>query len=361
MKVLISGYYGFGNVGDEAVLQSILQELRKHDPQLEATVLSAFPSLTKELYRVEAIFRYNWFEIFRRMLKTDAFISGGGTLFQNVTSNRSFLYYIGLVFLAQLCRKKTVVFAQGFGPLRGAFCRLLARFVLNRADLIMLRDSDSCQELKRLGVSHKALYVTGDPTAVLEVSSSQQGEKILEIEGIKNAARPLLGISLRGLPTGDDDRFFEEIAKLLDWVSQTYNYSPLFILFHSPEDMHVTFKVTALMKEKSNLVFRICRPKEMLGLIAHLDCLIGMRLHSLIFAAMNCVPMLGISYDPKVEAFMKMIGQPYVDLEQDPDLNGMKKKLEEIFANKEAIKVGLAVKKKKLYDRASLNFELLFT
>ena len=84
MRILLSGYYGFGNVGDESILQSIIQGLRRVDPKIEITVLSVFPQMTREFNRVDAIDRFDWRKIFSAMLKTDVFVSGGGTLFQNI-------------------------------------------------------------------------------------------------------------------------------------------------------------------------------------------------------------------------------------------------------------------------------------
>ena len=108
MKVLLSGYYGFGNVGDESVLQAIIQGLRDGNPDIKITVLSATPKITKELNGVNAIHRNNWLKIITRMLKTNVFISGGGTLFQNVTSTRSLYYYLSLILLAKIFFKKVM-------------------------------------------------------------------------------------------------------------------------------------------------------------------------------------------------------------------------------------------------------------
>jgi polysaccharide pyruvyl transferase CsaB len=358
MKVLLSGYYGFGNVGDEAVLQAILQGLRSRNRDIEITVLSAYPNLTREINQIDSIYRYDWPKIFSQMKDTDIFISGGGTLFQNVTSNRSFLYYIGLALLPKFLRKKVMIFAQGFGPLKGGFYRGLARFVLNRVDLVTLRDKESFNRIKELGVKNQKIHVTADPTAILDPPSPEEGKKILNLEGITRTDRPLLGIAVRSVPKKKETNIYETLASGIDWLSKTYNYSPVFILFQSAEDMNETSKVIGFMKENSNIIFRICRPREMLSLISQFDLLIGMRLHSLIFAAMNKVPMLGISYDPKVEAFMKEIEQPYLKIDGNLDFQSLKEALEKILRNKEKIKIDLEAKRKRIRDQANLNFEL---
>lgn len=253
-----------------------------------------------------------------------------------------------------------MIFAQGFGPLRGKFFRLLAKLILNRVDLITLRDKDSFDEIQRLGVKKPPLHVTGDPTAILKVPSVEEGRRILSLEGIRQGNRSLLGVAVRSLAAGKETKLYESLAKAIDWLSKEHNYSPVFILFQCPEDMQETSKVIGSITENSNVIFRICRPNEMLALISQLDLLIGMRLHSLVFAAMNDVPLLGISYDPKVEAFMKSINQPYLKLDQILNFQSLKDEIKKILSNREEIKKELVEKRKVLQKEARKNFELFF-
>lgn len=359
MKVLLSGYYGFGNVGDESVLQSIIQGLRNFDPKVEITVLSVLPQLTKELNRVNSINRFDLLRIFFKMLKTDVFMSGGGTLMQNVTSTRSFFYYIGLILLAKLMLKKVVVFAQGFGPLKGGFSRGLARLILNRVDLITLRDRVSYNEIFKLGIKRPKIYVTADPSLILKTPPVVEGHKVLGLEGVRSG-RPLLGIAVRSIPGSKEDKFYKSLAEVIDWLSQKYKYAPVFVLFQCPQDMHETSRVINYMQEKSSVIFRMCRPQEMLSLVSNFDLLIGMRLHSLIFSAMSHVPMLGLSYDPKIRAFMKKIDQPCLNVNEGLVSQKLKTALEKILADKEKVRINLEAKRKGVYDQALLNFDIFF-
>lgn len=361
MKILVSGYYGFGNVGDEAVLGAMVQGFRQYLPESEITVLSAAPRLTAELNQVGSVSRFDLPGILREIRKADVVVSGGGSLFQDVTSNRSFLYYIGIVWLAKLLGKKVMVFAQGFGPLRKRFNRWLARLVLNRVDLITLRDEDSLAELRKMGVKRPPVRVTGDPTALLEVEDKSEGRKILGLEGIP-LNKPLIGVSVRSIPRSprSEEQCFKHLAEKLDALAADHGLLPVFIFFQCPEDMRQASMVMGLMKEKSYAVFRICRPDEMFSLFTQFELVIGMRLHALVFAALNAVPMLGISYDPKVEAFMKSIGRPYIRLDS-PHLsvgNELNEHLEKMLAQKDAIKRDLEARKRTLVENAKLNFDL---
>ncbi len=344
MNILLSGYYGFGNTGDEAVLSAIIQGIRERDPKARITVL----------------YRCAWFKIFWKMLRADIFVSGGGTLFQNSTSNRSFLYYIGLVWLAKLLRKKTMIFAQGFGPLKGFIWRWIARRVLNRVNLITLRDSESCAELKNIGVTRPPIYLTADPASILYIPLAHAGRKALSLEGVRLEGSPLLGVCIRRPVQKEDGSIYQDLAETIDWLVRTQGYQPVFVPFQSPEDLQPSLEVIRHMRESSKVVYKIVPPEEMLSIITQFDLLISMRLHALIFAAAASVPMLGLSYDPKVESFMRRIGQPCVKIGEGFKFSVLKDKLTRIVNNKETIKQSLWVEGKTLFEQAQLNFSLLF-
>lgn len=361
MKVLISGYYGSGNVGDEAVLVAIIQGLKGRDPEIEITVLSASPGLTAELNGVRAIHRTAWHRIWREMRRAEIFISGGGTLFQDVTSSRSFWYYLGLIIMAKIFRKKVMVFAQGFGPLRKKHNRKVARAVLNRVDLITVRDEDSLRALERLKVRKPEKVLTADPTALLEVPAPSEGRKIFSLEAVP-LDKPLLGISVRSSSARRkvEEETLRTMAVVIDKLVQRYDVRPVFLLFQCPDDMKEAKKVIRHMHEEPGVIFRICRPDEMLAVFSQLDFVIGMRLHSLIFAAINSVPAFGVSYDPKVASFAGSLQLPFIHFDQRPGVQAMMEAVEAAFLEKQQIRSGLEAKKQEFRDQAALNFDLFF-
>ena len=338
MKVLLSGYYGFRNIGDDAVCQAIIKGLKeRHGDEIKTFSRRSL----------------------RELWDCDLFISGGGTLFQNATSPLSFYYYIGLVLLAKILGKKVMILGQGFGPLKGWFARAVARAILNRMDIITLRDQASYNELKELGINRPRIEVTADPTLILPKGSDEKGKRILSLEGVPKE-KLLIGIAARNLVKKDSQRLFKNIARTLDWFTKTYNYHPVFIILQSPPDLEAASDILHEMHEKYSLVFRFCRPEEMLALVSQFDLLIGMRLHSLIFALINQVPMLGISYDPKVTAFMDEIGQACLSIGQAEDYDTLKNEIEKVYRNKEAIKKDLELKRKELSAKAAHNFDRLW-
>jgi len=331
MKILISGYYGFGNVGDEAVLEAVVGELRRRDPQAEITVLSASPTLTAELAKIKAIPRYHLLKVLYEIFQTDIFLSGGGSLFQDVTSSRSFWYYLFLVFLACGFRKKVVIFAQGFGPLRRKINRLFARLILNQAMLITVRDEEAYQEMRKLGINSTRLHLTADPTFLLAFETGE-GRKILSLEGV-SLNQPLLGISVRRFSKNLEleDKVFKVLAQVIDYLVRTYHYQPVFLPFQCPEDMGEISRVMSYMSQRAKMIFRICRPQEMLAVISQLDLLLGMRLHAIIFATVSATPCLALAYDPKVSGLMKDLGQFALPMELALDFEKLKSEVEKVI------------------------------
>src|SRR6056297_2399375 len=135
-RIMISGYYGFDNLGDEAILGSMIKMIKRINPDIEITILSNKAEQTSKRYDVNSVYRYDTFKIMSTMKRSDIFISGGGSLLQDVTSMKSVPYYLGLIFLAKVFNLKTIFFAQGVGPLNSKFNRFLVSKVLKNTDYI---------------------------------------------------------------------------------------------------------------------------------------------------------------------------------------------------------------------------------
>ena len=117
VNILISGYYGFDNIGDESILRTLVSSLREHIPDCSLTVLSHNPASTREKYGVEAVDRMSPVAILRAVKKCDMLISGGGSLLQDVTSSKSLHYYLSIIRCAEFFHKKVFSYSQGSGPI----------------------------------------------------------------------------------------------------------------------------------------------------------------------------------------------------------------------------------------------------
>ncbi len=308
-NVLISGYHGFNNLGDEAILESLLQILRRAATErggsLEITVLSADPQKTTRNNGVKAVGRTKFLAILPAIWRCDLFISGGGGLLQDRTGyGLSVLYYLGLVFLARLLRKPTAFYAHGVGPITKKINRFITRWIVNGVDLITVRDTDSKKELLSLGVTRPPLQVTVDPAFYLRPLNTGESPsgKVQDVLSRVPPGRPLLGISVREWQM--EKSFLKEIARAADLVAEELGAAVVFVPMFPSQDLPASRRAAAAMQREACVVEEELTPQEILSLFSHIDLFIGVRLHSLIFASIVGTPMVGICYDPKVDSFL---------------------------------------------------------
>ena len=142
-KIVISGYYGFNNAGDEAMLSAILQALQGTFDSPDITVISGDPKSTAASFGVHTVPRFSISGICRSIFSSDLIISGGGSLLQDVTSWKSMIYYLSIITLGVLFRKQVFLYSQGIGPVRYRVIRIILKHVLNHVDAITVRDKES--------------------------------------------------------------------------------------------------------------------------------------------------------------------------------------------------------------------------
>lgn len=309
VNILISGYYGNLNIGDEAILGIIVKKLREIEVELKEdfniTVLSSRPDLTKKTYNVNSINRKSFYKVVKAIKKCDILISGGGTLFQNETSNRSLYYYLFQIFIAKLFGKKIIVLSQGVGPIKKKLNWIIFKKIINHVDKITLRDYDSYNLLKEANIK-KDIVLAADPAFLLEECTEEKINYILQNEGIKDISS-CIGVAIRGWKNEND--MTQKLAVLLDDIIDKLNYKIVFIPFQGKWDKKKSIEIAQYMKNTPYILNDIYTPQEVLGIIKKLKAIIGIRLHSLIFAAKVNTEFIGISYDPKIDSFLKMYGK----------------------------------------------------
>ena len=301
MKVVLSGYYGFDNVGDEAILYSIIQALREVEPSIDITVLSNQPEKTEKTYGVQAVNRWKIKEVAKVMKQSDGLISGGGSLLQDETGGRSVIYYTGVMMIARFLRKPFFVYAQGMGPLNQTFNQTLTKLAIQRAAKITVRDIESKQLLERIGVK-KEISLVPDP--VLGIDGGDLKSGWLEQE---NLEKPFISVSVRDWPS--EQPFKERLAQTLDELTNR-GYRIVFIPMHGEHDQISSEDVAKLMKEEAIIAPFDASIEEKIAIIRSSHLLIGMRLHALIFATVVHTPFVALSYDPKIDSFASIVEQP---------------------------------------------------
>ncbi len=308
-RLVISGYYGFGNAGDEAILASMVSSFRALDPAVGITVLSANPAKTRANHDVQAIGRTHLPRIAEALLGADALISGAGSLLQDVTSSRTLLYYLGIMALAQRLGKPVVVYANGIGPLRSRFGRRAVARILRRTALITVRDRQSLAELQALGLQGERppVVLGADPALALMPPPPDRGRAILAEAGLGDGGE-LVIIAPRRFP--GLAAVAPVLAAAADYLVRTRKARVLFLPMQSPEDDAAAALIRGRMRESAVTLHGEHYPGELLSLVGEASLLIGVRLHALIFAAVMAVPALGIAYDPKIPGFAESVGLP---------------------------------------------------
>ncbi len=473
-NILISGYYGYSNIGDEAILTTLIRDIRNilGSEDYNISVLSANPHATSTLNDgVFAIQRFDIFSVLREISRANFVISGGGGLIQDVTSWKSPLYYLGIIGIAKLLNKKVLIYANGVGPLKYKFNRFLSRLILNKVDKITVRDEDSLKFLNKIGV--KNVQLTVDPifsfeanefsscpphsqrnNSSFEPNSSLQPQKgslmsfpksskenpfschsrdfschssnlscdssdFLVIPGDSlclSSDFNAIQSDLSGHPTdfsyhsrdsfchssnsfchsydslchsresGNPERFdlvnidpyselndfiaislgfsketvnlIDNFSKLFDYVTEQTGKICLFTPFYYLKDYEFSSKIATKMKNKSYILETILLPSEMLSLLKRAYLGIGMRLHFIIFLAINEKPTLPFLYDPKVKVYSQILNLNCA-LKGNMNLDEMKKEFDKFYSTNNTTNMQLTEKVKELKEKNSLNVETL--
>jgi polysaccharide pyruvyl transferase CsaB len=349
-KVVLSGYYGFNNAGDELVLYSIIRTLREIEPNISITVLSQQPEKTAKQHEVQAVCRWNLLGLIKTIASSELLISGGGSLFQDVTSANSPLYYWMIIFLAKLMGKKTMVYSQGIGPLQRPRNRKLLAWLFNGLSKITVRDEGAKSDLASMGVTRE-IVVTADPVLGIPAQSidAQLGREILERSGLDFLdEQRLLGVFIR---SWENDSYLPELVKACEQLAQD-GWRIVFVPMQFPQDIAVAKQAAKLMKHETVYLKEMFDPVEMLAITKNFDLIIGMRLHSLINGAVAGIPLVGISYDPKIDRFLQQIGLPSLNSVDDLNSETLVELVNWVHNNREEIKVEMEKRVSGLYQKA---------
>jgi len=343
LRLVLSGYYGFRNSGDEAVLLSILNALEQAGEDqgvfIEPIVLSGDPTWTARQYGVWSVPRMKIREVREAIAASDGVISGGGSLLQDATGLGSIPYYLGILEMARWARKPTFIYAQGIGPVkRRMFGPFIAR-AMRKAAYVSVRDAESAALLAGFGVPEDRVAVVPDPVMGMPLppagaaevrgaavaggaagsepraaAGAGAGERAADA-GEAAAARadtdrpPLVGVSVRFWRGDRSD--LDRTAAALAALAQKRAVRLRFLPFHEGADEDASRYVIERLGAAASMA-EIAptheAPQEMLREIDRCDLLVGMRLHSLIYAANREVPLLGLSYDPKIDQFLHRLG-----------------------------------------------------
>ncbi|MBD2777419.1 polysaccharide pyruvyl transferase CsaB [Iningainema tapete] len=340
MRVLLSGYYGKGNGGDEALLATLLQML---PPSATPVVLSGNPPETRDRYGVEAYERMSPWSVLQALRSCDALVWGGGSLIQDATSAASPLYYTSIMALAQRLGLKTVAWAQGIGPLKRPVTKWLARQTFGGCTKVSVRDRASAAILSEWRIPY---IQAPDPVWALEAKP---------VPGLWDLPAPRVAVTLRTHPLLTETRLAHLTRALVDFQKATQTFI-LLLPFQKSEDLNIAQAIQPQLKDVSSIMC-LEEPQLLKGVFRGVEMAIGMRLHSLIMAASEGCRCFALSYDPKVNRLMEDVDMPGWDLATLPDdPNLISTTWIENYANGDPLSTD---KIQFLFDRAMIHREVL--
>ncbi len=314
LHILVSGYYGFDNAGDEAILTALLTDVRNLQPDAQITVVSGNPPDTEMEYGVHAVHWQDVSAIARTAKNADFMILGGGGLFQDhwpprpehllTPRHANIDNWAGFALLARLTDTPLMIYAVGVGPLTTPAGRDYTRLAFAQAAAISVRDEESLGPLTEAGVDTARIVVTADPAYLLEPAS------------VESPMSTAIAVALR--PWGEHPTraaWVTEAATGLDAVIDRLDVDLTFIPFQrSVAPIENDGAIAAVVCEhmahidRTTIIRSDHGPSEIAGLLAGSELVVGMRLHSIELAATAFTPVVALGYDPKVGHAMHDLG-----------------------------------------------------
>ena len=341
-KICILGSNSGHNLGDVAILYSIITNLQKLQPETtfevpahrHAHIESRFPSDSARWVPLRrARFSLVCANTLKSILSSDIILITDGIIFDVGLSRPRFNWLLSLIFVipfAKLCRKKVVAFLVEIGPLYTTTGRLLARLVCSLCDEIMVREPHSVAALRRIGVKKPPVAVYGDAAFICEPVPKTKAQEILKEINISTKEKAV-GININlyfdywlrpGEQGLDREKFLYEFAAGIDLIIDRHRCR-IFLLITQSADIQAAKALLAASRYAEDITLVNCdnhTPAELQLMISRFNVFVGMRLHSLIFASSVNTPCIGLVYSPRVRNLMEFLG--YSDLKIElSDLN----------------------------------------
>lgn len=321
VKILVCGNYGIGNLGDEAILAGILRLLDSSFPGSKVTVMSSRPEKTAKesgCYAIpyfpagvrswlKFIFLGEFWRVIGAVKRADLVILGGGGLFVDEKASAVWVWFVQAWWFYFL-RKKVVCLGQSVGPLHNSWARKMAAWVFKKAALVTVRDEKSAELLRELEV--KKVHVLADPAYAIGYDSESFHKK-----------NGYIVMTLRQWPKGNLDEINKAMADFVNWLWEEKKLKTIFIPFQEnvESDMERFEALEKIIDNKNIFSSKKVEEdfREALEIIARADYVVGMRLHSIIFAVLSKRPFLAISYSNKVKDFVRTLGlENWIDYEE---------------------------------------------
>ena len=302
--LVIGGYFGCGNLGDDAILQAFIEYTRRHYPDMRIFALTKHPLRDARRFGVKCYDRKNPFSLAHVFLLSDAFLCGGGSLLQNLTGKLSLYYYLCMLRLAKLCGALPILFAAGIGPLRGRRARQATQKTLARCAYISLRDEDSLRFLQMQKLDSAKLHLGADMALLLPIPPVFRTYTLLKQIDVEQNRRYLCVSLKSGKHTSDSHR---TVIAALRMLCREEDLLPIFLPLDE-SDIPINAGAAELLGGR---VMFADEASDITAILRGAQLLISMRLHGLILATTVALPAVGIptASDQKIPSFCRLAAQ----------------------------------------------------
>lgn len=327
-SIVVAGYYGFGNAGDELILRSLIHQLKRQSPPSRITIFSAQREQTAKHFEVEAVNRWWFCEWILPLWKARRFILGGGGVLQESTGVWNHAYYLSLLVLAKCLGCRTEIIAIGVDPLRTNFNRWWTRFVFNvMVDYASVRDSDSQQALEASGVDRRISRV---PDLIFQLTLPEASKAPNHSRG--GPSRIALALCAWPERVGWE----QDLALLCDRLVSQLNVLIELLVFFPAQDEALARKVAEGAQEPAPV--RIwSQPEDLLTWIQDYDLVIGMRYHALALTALAKKPFIGWGSQRKVRTLCRDFSQPLWSFERGWDADAIFRQIGEAWRHRDVL------------------------
>ena len=321
--LVISGWHGHDNAGDDATLIQFLAEMGRgtDGAERDITVLSELPDRVEEVFgteRVHSTFHFEtvglhglthllkgrWFGHLALLKRSRLFALGGGSLLRDNTTWHNLFRVLDEIWIAKMFGCRVALYAVGVGPFKTRLGRFLIGLSAKRCDLITVREENSKRALTELGVEADRIHVVADPAFCLEPRPVEDSALLERVRSRRTVGFfPSLGF----IEDGDDLSHVPSLAAALDTLHERHDLGfvsiPMRVLPDDIDDVHVTELVRAEMRHPEALyVHRTpLSAAEIKWLTGEFEFNLTVRLHALIFSLSLETPCVAVNYEPKVE------------------------------------------------------------
>lgn len=308
-KISISGYYGYKNFGDEAILEVLVEHLKSIGCQ-DITVFSSDVGYTENKLKVNALKRFDIPNVVKTIKNSDILISGGGSLLQDVTSLKSLIYYSAIIALGLLFNKTVIIFAQGIGPLNSSAAKFIVKNLLKYCTYVTVRDENSFKLLESFEVKSDLVC---DPIYSLSVKDRNCDGSV--------------GIQLREFKTMN----YNLLQKLAMLIANKFPNKKIKIFsLQKTLDYELSKKFESMLKLMNSDINTEIIEDKIIENISTLEYLFAMRFHAILVALKYGVKTCAINYDIKVEKIANDAKIPLISMEANENFEEIFEKIEQL-------------------------------